>query len=161
MRTIERALAPLRRRLRLLVTRGVIRRVDDAAGLQRVQLTALAGETLDGVERIQTYGLTSFPHPQADCVILNVGASRSHPIIIAADDRRYRLHLQAGEVALYDDLGQVVRLGRGGIVIEAPQGLTINGDAVINGVLSNNGVNLTTHRHAGVQTGGGVTAGPQ
>ena len=171
--TIAAMLAPLARRLRLLVTRGVLKLIDDAPGIQVVQVTGLAGEVLDGVERVQQYGVTSHPHPSADCIILDVGANRAHPIVIAADDRRYRLHLAQGEVALYDDLGQKVHLTRSGIVIDAPQGLTINGDttiagaltnngdATITGTLTNNGVNLTTHTHPGVQPGSGSTGGPQ
>ena len=159
--TVAAMLAPLARRLRLLVTRGVVKLVDDAPGIQTVQVTGLAGEVLDGVERVQQYGVTSHPHPDADCIILDVGANRAHPIVIAADDRRYRLHLAQGEVAIYDDLGQQVHLARSGIVIDAPQGLTVNGDVTIAGTLTNNGVNLTTHTHPGVQPGSGSTGGPQ
>ncbi len=117
---INRAMEPLRRKVRLLVTRGVVKLINDAKGLQELQASALAGELLDGVERIQQYGFTAHPHPDADCLILNVGADRSHPIVIAVDDRRYRLQLAVGEVAMYDDQGQVVALYRDRIEVEAP-----------------------------------------
>jgi len=121
MRLVEKMLAPLKRRVALLVTRGVVKMIKDTGGLQTLQLTALADETLDGVERIQQYGFTAHPHPESDALILNVGANRSHPIVIAVDDRRYRLKLSQGEVALYDDQGQKVVLYRDRIEVEAPK----------------------------------------
>ncbi len=171
--TVAAMLAPLARRLRLLVTRGVLKLIDDAPGIQVVQVTGLAGEVLDGVERIQQYGLTSHPHPGADAIILNVGANRAHPVVIAVDDRRYRLHLAPGEVAIYDDQGQMVKLARGGIVTEAPKGHVHNGDLTITGQLTVNGsisatgdvtaggISLQHHVHGGIQPGGGTTGGPQ
>jgi len=171
IRLIEKMLAPLKRRLALLVTRGVVKMIKDTGGLQTLQLTALADETLDGVERMQQYGLTAHPHPESDALILNVGASRSHPIVIAVDDRRYRLKLAEGEVALYDDLGQAVKLTRGGIVLESALGtthngdmtingdLTLNGNGVVSGSLSIGGIDFSSHTHPG--DSGGTTGAPQ
>lgn len=108
----------LARRIRLIASRAVLRLVDDAGGLQSVQITLLADETRDGVERFQDYGFTSIPHPGAEGVAIALGGSRDHLVAIAIDDRRYRLRaLAAGEVALYDDLGHQVHLTRDGIVI--------------------------------------------
>ncbi|MDQ7010359.1 MAG: phage baseplate assembly protein V [Mariprofundaceae bacterium] len=174
---IEKIVAPIRRRLRLLVTRGVVKLINDAAKMQELQITGLADEVLDGVERIQQYGFTAHPHPDADCLVLNVGASRSHPVVIAVDDRRYRLHLSEGEVAMYDDQGQAVKLLRGGIVIESANGsahngnLTVNGNTTINGDLTVNGngaitgsltiggIDFAGHTHPG--DSGGTTGVPQ
>jgi len=179
MRQFSRLLDPLRRRLRLMITRGVVKLVSDGLKMQELQLTALAGEVLDGVERVQNYGITSHPHAGAEAVVLNVGGVRSHAVVIAVDDRRYRLKsLAAGEVALYDDLGQMVKLSRSGIVTAAPLGhthngnlavngnqtitgtLTVNGNATITGTLIVNGVNFGIHHHNNVQTGTGSTGGP-
>lgn len=116
---MDRALATIARRIRLIASRAVVRMVNDAGGLQVVQITLLADETRDQVERFQNYGLTSHPHPGADAVAVALGGSRDHLVAIAVDDRRYRIKgLAAGEVALYDDLGHVVRLTRAGIVID-------------------------------------------
>lgn len=106
--------APLARRVRLLVGRGILRLVNDGLKLQGVQVSLLADEVHDNVERFQEYGFTSHPHPGAEAIALSVGGSRDHAVVISIDDRRYRLKgLGAGEVALYDDQGQVIRLKRG------------------------------------------------
>jgi len=139
MRLVDKMLAPVKRRLRLLVTRGVVKLIDDAKQMQELQITGLAGEVIDGVEHIQHYGFTAHPHPEADCLMLNVGANRSHPIVIAAEDRRYRIkNLTEGEVALYTDEnsngGHRIHLKRGNIIemvagassiVMTPAGITI------------------------------------
>lgn len=128
----NRLIQPLRRRVMLMVSRAVIKVVNDAGGIQKLQIVGYDGELLEGVERLQEYGLTSVPLGNAEAVATAVGGNRSHTIVIAVDDRRFRLkNLAPGEVALYDDLGQKVHLKRDGILIETgqPSGVTVNAPA--------------------------------
>lgn len=105
--SFNRLMGPFKRRLMLMVGRAVLRLIKDDTGLQRVQLVALDGETLDEVERFQEYGFTSVPHPDAEAMLVSIGGVRAHAIVIAVDDRRYRLRgLAGGEVALYTDEDQ-------------------------------------------------------
>lgn len=114
VRMFNKLIQPYARRIRLSVSRGIVRLVNDALKIQEVQISLLADETRDQVERFQNYGLTSVPLSGAEGVFLSVGGSRDHGIVIAIDDRRYRLKgLAAGEVALYDDQGQAIHLKRG------------------------------------------------
>lgn len=149
-RELAKLVAPIARRIRLLASRAVVRMINDDGGLQVVQITLLADETRDQVERFQNYGVTSHPHPGAEGVAVSLGGSRDHLVAIVVDDRRYRLKgLAAGEVALYDDLGQVVHLKRDRILlksattveIEAPLchmtgDLTVAGGATVDGDVS-------------------------
>lgn len=119
MRTINKMLAPLSRRMRLMVSRAVIVLVNDSLKTQRLQLNVLKDEVPDGVERFAEYGFTSAPHKGCQAVVVSIGGSRSHMIVIATHDGNSRLSgLAEGEVALYDDLGQKVHLTRNGIVID-------------------------------------------
>ena len=107
------------RRVMLMLARGVLRQVNDGDALQILQATFLAGETRAGLERFQQYGYTAHPHPGAELLSVFLGGNRDHGIVIAVDDRRYRLKgLEQGEVAVYDDLGHTVHLTRAGIVID-------------------------------------------
>lgn len=116
---LRQLLRPLQQRVANLVARALVTLVTDSGKLQVVQLTIQAGETRGGAERFQEYGLTSVPLEGAEAVVLSVGGRRDHLLVVAVDDRRYRLtDLAAGEVALYTDEGAKVHLKRGRIVVE-------------------------------------------
>lgn len=143
----DKLLAPLRRRLALLVGRCIVNLVNDAAKMQGVQLGLLADDVIDGVERLQSYGFTSNPLPGAEAVMLSMGGVRSKAmsVVIACDDRRYRLTgLASGEVAMYTDQGDKIVIKRGGTVevtaattllvhapIDTDQHLKVNGTKVV------------------------------
>lgn len=110
---ISRMLAPIKRRVMLVIGRGVLQALKDGGNMQTMQISLLDGELLDGVERVQNYGMTSVPHPGAEAAAVFLQGDRNHGLILAVDDRRYRLTgLEDGEVAMYDDQGQKVHLGR-------------------------------------------------
>lgn len=122
----DRLVAPLRARVQMMLARAVVQLVDDAKGIQSLQLAALADELIEGAERMQDYGFTSVPFPGAEAVVAFPGGLRSHGLVIAVGDRRYRLKgLLPGEVAIYDDLGQQVVLKRDGVRIVSPMKIEI------------------------------------
>lgn len=112
-------------RVRMMLARAVIAGVNDLSGVQAVQLDVLDEETLDEVERFGAYGLASHPLPGAEAILAFIGGLRSHGIVLGVEDRRYRLKVAPGEVALYDDLGQKVHLTRDGIKIESTKPVTV------------------------------------
>ena len=102
IRVVERLLAPLRRRVMLMIGRGVVRLVDDTRRRQRVQVEGFAGEILDDVERWQQYGITSHPPVGSEAVVLALGGMRQHPAAVVVEDAPYRLESQTeGTVSLY------------------------------------------------------------
>ena len=159
----QRIARSLRRRVLLMVGRAVLALVDDARKLQVVQVQGLASETLDGVERVQQYGLTSHPHPGAECVVLALGGMRQHSLVIAVDDRRYRVTgLARGEVCLYTDEDAPGSPHR----ITLKRGRTVHVEAasveITSASLTHNGVNVgATHVHTGVVAGPATTGVPQ
>lgn len=131
--SVIQLLEPLSRRISLLVARGVIRLTKDGgAGNQRLQADLLAGETRDDLERVQEYGFTSRPKSGSEAVVIFPGGNREFGLVIAVDDRRYRLKsLQEGEVALYTDEGDRVHLKRGGLIeIQAASKVVVNSPSV-------------------------------
>ena len=128
----NRLIAPLRRRIMLTVGRCVLAAVNDSAASQTTQVSLLAGESRDGLERMTEYGFTSKPFPQAEGVAVFVGGDRGHGIVIATADRRYRLTgLADGEVAIYDDQEQIVKLKRNGIVVESSLNVLVQTDGIL------------------------------
>jgi len=131
VRTISKLLAPVKRRVALLASRVKLALVDDGAALQTVQVHGLAEEVMDGAERFQNYGFTSHPLAGAEGIVLSLGGHRSHAVLIVADDRRYRISLEAGEVALYSDEGDSVVLRRGRVVEINTDTLSVNASTVV------------------------------
>lgn len=161
-------------RILMLFGRGVLKGVTESSKRQQLQVTVLEGETIDDVERMQNYGFTSYP-TGGDVAVAFVSGNREQGIVLVVDDRRYRLQLQAGEVAMYDDLGNKVELLRDMVKVTAVQHLeaeapttllksavtiegsltvtgtsTLNGNIATTGTITNNGKNIgSTHRHGG------------
>ncbi|AWN43173.1 phage baseplate assembly protein domain-containing protein [Methylobacterium durans] len=122
----------------VMVTRTTVTKVNDDPRMQEVDVNGLHDELKTGVERVQNYGFSSVPLPpsqegraegqsgdqqkmrHAEAVILSGTGNRSHPLVIAIDDRRHRpKKLKPGESAQYDDQGQSWLVGRDGIVGKA------------------------------------------
>ena len=145
VRDFQRLAAPLLRRLRLMVGRGVVRLVDDAYGRQRVQVAVLDGELADQIERFQDYGLTSNPPAGSEAIVLNVGGSRDHAVAVCVEDRRFRLRsLKPGEVALYTDEGDVIHFKRGHEILISSRSVKVAAsDVIFSGSVSVDG-NLST-----------------
>ncbi len=141
VKSVNTLIAPIARAMRSMVLRGVISLVNDASALQQVQLQLRAMpqpsgtpgmEVADNLEVLRQYGFTSVPHAGAEAVVLAAGGVRAHGLVIAIDDRRYRLTgLKAGEVALYDDLGNLVKLGREALEITGTTKVSVTAPIVL------------------------------
>jgi len=154
-------------RVMMMFARGVLRDVNDANGRQQLQVELLKGELRDGVERMQNYGFTSHPLG-GDVAFAAVGGNREQGIVLVIDDRRYRIPMLAGEVAMYDDLGNKIELLRDMVKVTAvikaqivaPEieiigNVRIQGNIESNGMITNNGKRVdSTHTHS--NSGAGV-----
>lgn len=157
----------LSNRVMMMFARGVVRRVTDTNGRQQLQVELLKDELRDDIEHMQNYGFTS--HAKGgDVAVAFIGGNREQGIVLAVDDRRYRLVLQAGEVAMYDDLGNKVELLRDMIKVTAVQhaevvaptikligeielvgNVKIQGNIDSTGMITNNGKRVdSTHTHS-------------
>jgi phage baseplate assembly protein V len=217
MNDARRAIGRLQQRVMLMVGRATLKQTNDGTKMQAAQLGVLDGETRDNVERFQNYGFTSHPHAGAEAAVVFAGGNRDHGLVLAVDDRRYRVKgLSQGEVAIYTDEGDKIVLKRGKVVeittdtlrvnaatkieLNAPtielngQTTTVNASSLVqlntpqtntSGAVASGGNasvtgNITatgnvsdlngsmqemrdtynTHKHTGVQTGGGTTGNP-
>lgn len=157
----------LSNRVMMMFARGVVRRVTDTNGRQQLQVELLKDELRDDIEHMQNYGFTS--HAKGgDVAVAFIGGNREQGIVLAVDDRRYRLVLQPGEVAMYDDLGNKVELLRDMVKVTAAQhaevqaptikligeielvgSLKVQGDIESTGIITNNGKRIdSAHTHS-------------
>lgn len=128
---VEHVVAPIKQRIMMAIARCVIDAITDSDGLQRVRLSVFADETLNDVERVQQYGLTSNPPAGSEGVVLFPFGSRDHGVLIAVDHRTSRKkNLASGEVAIYTDEGDYVLFKRGRIVEITTQTLEVNATTI-------------------------------
>lgn len=128
---IRRLIAPIKRSIRLLISKAVVKAIYDGEDetLQKLQLSILKDELRDRVERYQNYGFSSHPHAGAEAAVVFPSGSRDRGIVLAVDDRRYRIKsLKPGEVAIYTDEKDHIILKRGNKIELKTKTFIINAD---------------------------------
>lgn len=102
MSGLNRVMAPLTRRLRLMVGRCLLVAVNDSLQRQNVQVRLLSGEVADEIEHYQQAGFTSVPLPGAVGLFLASGGKRSSLAALLLENKDKRLNnLKAGDAAIY------------------------------------------------------------
>lgn len=123
----RRLIQPLEARIRGVVGRGTISKVDDSKKAQELQVRLLAGEVRSIVERLGNYGFTSHPPLGSEVVVVFPGGSREHGIAVGVENRPERLkNLPEGASAMYV-LGGVTFL----LMDPADEKATLEGDELV------------------------------
>jgi phage baseplate assembly protein V len=113
--------------------RGVLNRVNASEPMQTAQVAGLADETLQDVEHIQQFGFTSNPPPGTEAIIIPLGGTTTHGIVIATENGDYRIKsLASGEVAIYNQSGASITLKNGKVINIDCNELNINASAGVN-----------------------------
>lgn len=175
---LERKLRPIKNAIANMLARAVVKLTDDTKKCQTAQVELGADgdgnpEIRADVERPQNYGFTSRPLDGAEAFVAFLGGKRDHGVVIAVEDRRYRVKsLEKGEVAIYTDQGDKIVLKRGGTIeatcstkfkitaplVETSADLKVNGKLDVTGkgtftgtveaaTVIDGGVTLGTHTH--------------
>ena len=109
---ILRFLEPIKRRIFLMISKGVVRAVNDTGGIQFMQLDLLADETRDNMQRFQNYGFYGNPPLDSEAVVIFPSGNRSAGLVVCVDNRAYRIKLESGEVAIGTKFGDYVYLDK-------------------------------------------------
>lgn len=113
----KRLIAPLQRKIFLLLGRALLTAIDNSEGTQKIQATVLSGETINDIERFQEYGFESYPLSGAEPFIVFLNGNRNQGVVLCVHDRRYRpTDLAPGESAVYHHEGHRVIVKAGGII---------------------------------------------
>jgi phage gp45-like len=120
--TLERILLPLKQRISLMVSRGML--LEHRQGLDgapQIAAQIFDGETAEDLEPVGHHGFYSLSPEGSDTVVLFPGGDRSMGLVVSAEDRRYRPRdLQPGETVIYNTSDQ---LGPEEELPEEPEGL--------------------------------------
>ncbi|PKN05561.1 MAG: hypothetical protein CVU74_01140 [Deltaproteobacteria bacterium HGW-Deltaproteobacteria-9] len=88
--------------------RGIVTSVTEGL-IKLFTASGRTDESFEDREYFQHYGFTSRPKEGAEIIMIREG---NHIVAIASDDRRYRIALEDGEVAIYTDEGDKIHLKR-------------------------------------------------
>lgn len=122
LRDVKTYLHARLQRILLMIARGVITNVEG----ERVQVYLKKGELIDGVEIFSQFGFHANPKPGAEAVTVFVGGSQDHGIVIATRDKRYKMTLLPGEVAIQGTEGQYVKCKQGGEIEAVGKKVKVN-----------------------------------
>jgi phage baseplate assembly protein V len=117
------------RRVLLSLARALVTTVNDAGGVQMMQVKLNALETRDNTPRAAEFGFTSNPPIGSDAFVVFLGGDRSNGVVLGTVHQPSRpKNLAPGETMLYSQDGKYVYLtASGGIVVEAKnQAVTVN-----------------------------------
>jgi hypothetical protein len=123
-----RLIAPVQRKIMMLVGRGELKRVNNAGtvGLkarsgshpQRIQAEFMSSEILTDMERFQEYGLETYPKTTAEALAAFLNGNRENACVVVIQDKTLRpTDLSEGEVCLYDGDGARVWFQSGKMAI--------------------------------------------
>lgn len=104
MRSLDfnRLLRPLKAKVYRIIGKAIVKAIDNSNSAQKLQITVLKNETVTDIERVQEYGLDTYPKADSQAIILSLNGNRENGVVINVSDRRYRLtNLSEGEVAIY------------------------------------------------------------
>jgi phage gp45-like len=150
----------------------VYRQVLLAVGLGRVTFSATGAgptekyqvqlgstEVHDNERRFFEYGFASRLFPGCSTISVYIAGDRGNGVIVASNDGRYRIDLQPGESAQYDDQGQFIKISRTGIVIQGNNlPITIETSGAVN-VNAGGNANINATGNVVIATGGTVQLG--
>jgi len=153
IKDFKRLIKPIQKKIFMMVGRAILLAVNNSGKYQLIKISATAGEILDKVERMQEYGLDSYPavSSSSEVLCLAPNGNRDAMIAIKVQDREKRpTDLVEGEVALYtnEDSG-----GSHRIHLKAGQAIDINGVTI-----TINGTNVTIDGNTVEILGAGVVA---
>lgn len=127
MNKFRRLLAPIWRRIDQLFSLASGVRVNSRTRIQQLQLELLQEQLLDAVPHLEGYGRTAHPPKGYEALVASLAGERRRSVCLTTFHRQYRLkELAEGEVALYDDLGNVVHLKRDRLQVKAVQHLEVS-----------------------------------
>lgn len=129
-----------------LVGLGILRLIDDAGGIQRVQVdvgpTGPDGKSLqlrDDTPLMQHFGVASHPPRGSDAVLIALGGDANQMVVVATTHRDYRMKaLPEGAVALYTTGDNYIKLLPDGSIESVGDWthtgtLTVTGDTTVHG----------------------------
>ncbi|ELL9332596.1 phage baseplate assembly protein V [Vibrio fluvialis] len=109
-RYVDRQLAPVRRRLQSMASRGLVTSVSEDTQRQKLQLVLESNESGDNIERFQDYGFSSFPPKNSEAVVMALNGCAAKRVAVAVEKKELRPKGEQDDVFIYHADGHFIRL---------------------------------------------------
>lgn len=109
-RYVDRQLAPVRRRLQSMASRGLVTSVSEDTQRQKLQLVLESNESGDNIERFQDYGFSSFPPNNSEAVVMALNGCAAKRVAVAVEKKELRPKGEQDDVFIYHADGHFIRL---------------------------------------------------
>ena len=128
----------LKNEINNMLSRGVLTLVDASKKIQTLQIKLFGDELFDGIEHFEPYGFTSHPLENSEVLVASLSGNRNNSVALCVTNREVRLkNLQAGEVAVFTDEGDVIHFKRNNVI-------DINSASTVNVTAPNVNINAAT-----------------
>lgn len=158
----RRLIRPIQNRIYRIIGRAILTALDNTGGMQRLKLSVMKDETLSNIERIQEYGLDTYPAADTQVILVCQNGNREQALAICVSDRDARpTDLAEGEVCLYtteDDGGDHRIHLKAGKIIDI-KGTTLNITTTGNAVITCDTANITSSTAVNIDGGTGSPLG--
>lgn len=114
------------RLIRQLAHRGALIKTAFNNGVDIIQYSGTGGDSFKDVEKIEAYGFASRASAGAEVLALSLGGNGSHTVAVLVGDRRYRMDISEGDVAVYDMRGNYAWLKESEMEVSHQTKVTIN-----------------------------------
>lgn len=138
------AITNLYRQIKMMLGIGRVTAMSDSGTVQSVQYQTPL-EVRDDTPRLAEFGFSSGLPVGTDVVIGFLGGDRSSAVIIGSNHQSYRhTALNSGEVVIYDQWGQYVKLTQSGIEVQANNQLVTVNNATMVTINASDDVTMNT-----------------
>ena len=119
-----------------------------AGNTQSAQVQTANNEIADNVKFIEAYGFTAKPKQNSECILLNIQGNPGNVVALVIGNRELRFKkLNDGEVAMYDDSGNLLHFKNGGIIdFKAPENMNQTAQTI--NISGTTAVNVNTQTSA-------------
>lgn len=115
-RLLDKALAPIKRRISQMLVRALVTSVNEDVKRQTLQVKMRADESADDIERFQNYGISSNPPLGSEAILAALGGNLGQLVAIAVENKDYRPQGEIGDVFLYHLSGHQIQLTKDGTI---------------------------------------------
>jgi len=151
------------RKIRRINQRGLVRRASYANNTRFLQMQVEGGQPLDNLEHLEPFGFTSHPVAGAEGLVLAFNGNGSHSVVFCVGDRRYRMQVEEGEVAIYNRHSDHVHLRDDRTIVAKAPKIILDADEVEStcpikapDFITDDNVSVNDHDHDG--DSGGTTS---